>query len=255
MILHLLAFVSVAHAEDEPAWLTARVSGVLSHYDSETQPSNLPGPILNQTVDVGSATGSTLPYGIEFDARVWSDPLGIPYVGVHVQARTSQYEHVYTEFAEGVEITANDALNHIDVDFLGRYPVSFDEHRLWVAGGVGFRAEDFLVLEGCLAPGCELALVDIPRTSWGLRAEASAEMFGHFGALIGYRADFVADVQHAAHLADLELSYIFADHISIHLGGAYLQRFTRLLGANSGVVRADINDSQWILKLGVGARY
>jgi hypothetical protein len=230
-------------------WFRLRASGVGSQYRYEQSPSDSPGPLLPTKLAVGrgDAGGPAAPLGGEFDLRAWGDSLGVPYVGVHGQARFSRYG-VQAEAFGG---TANDILPSVNIDVLGRYPLDLAGDRYWVGAKAGFHYTDFLSYQGCLEPGCQVRTTPVPVAGLGLGGELGAEI-GPLYVVGGYTLGLANASKPYANAVDLNVGYAFVDHFFADLGFGMLTRQVVLQGTESGLDRGALTDSQLMLELGVG---
>jgi hypothetical protein len=230
-------------------WFRVRASGVGSQYRYEQSPSDEPGPLLPTTLAVGrgDAGGPAAPLGGELDLRAWGDALGVPYVGVHSQARFSRYG-VQAEAFGGV---ASDILPSVNLDLVGRYPLDLAGDRYWVGAKAGFHYTDFLTYNGCLEPGCQVRTLPVGVAGLGLGGELGAEI-GDLFVIGGYTLGLANGSKPYANAIDLNVGYAFVDHVFADLGFGMLTRQVVLQGTESGLERGALTDSQLMLELGVG---
>lgn len=232
----------------ERRWFRGRLSALASSYLYEQAPSSEPGPLLPSRLAVGGADGGNpaYPTGGELDLRAWGDPLDLPWLGAHGQVRLASYGIQSSAFDRVVK----DVLANVEVDLLGRYPFEAGGNAFWVGGKLGFHYNDFVMFTGCVDASCAIGYEAVTVPGIGLGPEVGAEL-GALHLLAGYTAGF-ASLRPYAHGVDLNAGYEFLDGVFADLGFSALTRSVVLQGADSGIDRGVITDSQIMGKLGIG---
>ncbi|MEQ1505607.1 MAG: invasin domain 3-containing protein, partial [Myxococcota bacterium] len=234
-------------------WFRARISGIASTYRYAQSPSDAPGPLLPSRLAVGGPDGGSpaSPVGGELDLRMWGDGIELPALGVHGQVRLSSYGIAAAVFDD----VARDALTNVEIDLLARYPFDVAGDRYWVGGKAGFHYNDFLLFTGCLDVGCTVAYEPVTIPGLGIGAELGAEV-GDLYLVGGYTLGLAQGSEPYSNGLDVDLGYEFVDAgvggLFADLGFSMLTRSVVLEGQDSGLARGSLDDSQMMVKLGVG---
>lgn len=232
-------------------WFRGRLSGIGSTYRYAQVPSASPGPLLTAALRVGGPDGGSAatPVGGEVDLRAWGDAIDAPYLGLHARARFASYGIASTAF-DGV---ARDVLNNVDVEFAGRLPFDLltGGDRYWVGAKLGFAYSDFLLFTGCLDQGCVVAYEPIGVAGLGFGPEFGVELDA-FHLIGGYTVGLASGSEPYSNAFDVEAGYEVVERVYVDLGVGVTSRTVVLQGADSGLARGQLTDSQMMAKLGVG---
>ena len=229
-------------------WLRGRVSGVVSSYRYQQTPAADPGGLLPSTLTFGGDGGAAAsPAGIEADLRAWLDEVGVPYLGFHGKLRSSWY----AVEADIFDAPASDSLLTLGFDVVGRYPFDTAGDRFWIGAKAGVAYDDFILFEGCLDPSCTLEYSSLGVASLTLGPELGAEM-GPLFLVAGYGFGLANFSQPYRHAVDVNLGVHFIDNAFVDVGFSSVSRRVDLLGADSGVQRGELSDSQMLGTFGVG---
>ena len=235
-------------AEVDAPWLRARASGLLSTYRFQQVPGADSGGLLPTTLSVGGDGGAAAsPAGFEVDARVWLDEANLPYLGFHGKVRSS----FYAVDAAFFDAPAQDTLLATSFDVVGRYPFDTAGDRFWIGAKVGFAYDDFILFEGCLEPSCtlEYSSLGVPGLAFG--PELGAEV-GRLFLVAGYGFGLANFSQPYRHAVDVNVGVHIVDAFFVDAGFGSVSRRVDLLGADTGLQRGELNDSQMLGTLGVG---
>jgi len=234
--------------EVDVPWLRVRGSAMVSSYRYQQVPSADPGSLLPSTLTVGGDGGAAAsPAGFEGDARVWLDEVGVPYLGFHSRIRSGWY----AVEAEIFDTPARDSLLSVGFDVVGRYPFDTAGDRFWVGAKAGVAYDDFVLFEGCLEPDCTLEYSTLGVPSLTLGPELGAEV-GRLFLVGGYGFGLANFAQPYRHAVEVDLGVHLVDAVFLDVGFSSVSRRVDLLGADSGVRRGEVNDSQMIGTFGVG---
>jgi hypothetical protein len=207
----------------------------------------LPSRLVVGGPDGGSAA---LPVGGEIDVRAWADQADLPYLGGHAQFRMGSYGISSSSFSA----VARDVLTNTELDLLGRYPVDVNGERYWIGAKVGVHDNDFMAFEGCLDPGCQIDTSPVNVVGLALGAEVGADV-GPVSFVGGYTLGLAQFSQPYSNALDLDLGYAVAGPVYVDAGFSMLARSIVLKGADTGLDRGSLNDSQAIFKLGAGVAF
>jgi hypothetical protein len=230
-------------------WLRARGSGVAGTYRFTQAPSSSPGPVLPAVFAVGGPDGGSAatPVGGEGDLRVWLDPLGAPWLGVHGQVRAAGYSVASEAFSN----EAADSLVYTTVDVVGRYPFGLGGDTVWVGAKVGYQYSDLLTFQGDLTPGSTVRFVGVPVHGLGLGPEVGAEL-GPVHLVAGYALGLAGGTRPWSNTVDVEAGVELVDHLFVATGLTTVSRDAELAGGESGLTRGTVDDASLQFKLGVG---
>ncbi|NCG21575.1 MAG: hypothetical protein GWP91_21385, partial [Rhodobacterales bacterium] len=233
-----------AEASDH-RWLRAKASAVVGLYSYAQRPSPDPGPILANSLVVGDGSSPATPVGFEVAGRAYHPD--IPYVGGQVSFRTANYSIASAAFSE----PATDWLYDIQANILGRFPFDVGSDQYWVGGKAGFHYDDFMIFTGCLDPGCQVNFDPLALAGLGLGAEVGAEI-GDLFFVGGYTHGLAQGTVPYSSTVDAEIGYEVIENGFVDVGFNWIDRVVLLQGADSGIERGQVSDSQMVFKLGVG---
>ncbi len=219
-----------------------------SSYTYEQAPSEDHGPVLPQPLSVGGDGGGSpaAPMGFQLGARSWL----IDYVGVSANFRSTYYAIQAAQFSQ----PAPDWLYDADVSVHARYPFDVGQDQFWIGAKAGYRYNDFLLFTGCLDDGCTVNFEALGVHGLGLGGELGAELSDFF--LVGGYTHGLANFSTPySSSVDVDLGWAFIEHVYANLGFTSSSRSVLLEGADSGVTRGELNDSQLVFRGGVGVQF
>lgn len=230
---------------DRP-WLRWRFSFLVGTYQYEQTPSATPGGVLDAPLGWGGARGGApIPMGLDTQLRLFIPQ--VPYLGLDAQFRYSRY----AVSSDAFSADAVDNLFFASADVVGRIPIRAGRSVIHLGLKAGFRFDDFVTFHGCAASGCSVTYQPLRLPGLDAGLELGAE-FGPVYLVASSEAGFAyARVPYAVN-ADLNLGWNFVKNAFLDVGFAYVKRQTELEGADSGVVRATIDDQQIMGTVGVG---
>ncbi len=236
----------------ERPWLRARASFVLSSYVYSQTPTTDPGPLLPDALAVGGDTGgrAATPLGAELDATGWFDVIDLLDVGFHANFRMTRYAIASSAFSDPI----SDSLYNIEVDAAARVPIAIGSDQLHAGIRAGFKYDDFMVFRGCLDPGCtvDYGPVGVPALALGLEIGAEIEKAYIVAALTEGFGNFT---QFYSTTVDANVGYNFHRNVFADVGFTGVFRSVDLQGADSGLTRGSLADSQIMAKAGVGVSF
>ena len=121
----------------------------------------------------------------------------------------------------------------------------------WVGGKAGFHYDDFMIFTGCLDPGCQVNFDPLALAGLGLGAEVGAEI-GDLFFVGGYTHGLAQGTVPYSSTVDAEIGYEVIENGFVDVGFNWIDRVVLLQGADSGIERGQVSDSQMVFKLGVG---
>jgi hypothetical protein len=232
---------------DHP-WVRAGAQFAGSTYTYEQAPSEDPGPVLPQPLSVGGEGGGTpaAPMGAQLGARAWF----VDYFGASATFRSTWYAIQAANFNE----PAPDWLYDADVSVHARYPFDVGDDQFWLGAKAGYRYNDFLLFTGCFDDGCIVSFEALGVHGLGVGGELGAEV-GPFFLLGGYTHGLANFSTPYSSTVDVDLGWAFVEHVFADIGFTSSSRSVTLQGADSGLTRGEIRDSQLVFRGGVGVQF
>jgi hypothetical protein len=174
---------------------------------------------------------------------------GVEVVGLRVRGRMTRYGIAASIF----EGQALDWLVDSSIDVMGRYTMPLSFGSVWAGGHVGLRYDDFMIFTGCLDDGCSVGFEPLTVPGLGLGLDVGVDL-GQAVVSAEYTQGFARFQVPYASSVELRGAYRLDERWSIDLGLVSIARSVILEGADSGLERGTLDDSQRILELGVGFR-
>lgn len=232
----------------EHPWVRAGAMFAGSSYTYEQAPSDDPGPVLPQPLSVGGEGGGTpaAPMGAQLGARAWF----VDYFGASATFRSTYYAIQAAQFNE----PAPDWLYDADVSLHARYPFDVGSDQFWLGAKAGYRYNDFLLFTGCLDDGCTVNFEALGVHGLGVGGELGAEI-GPFFLVAAYTHGLANFATPYSSTVDVDLGWAFVEHVFADIGFSSSSRSVTLEGADSGVTRGEIADSQLVFRGGVGVQF
>lgn len=226
-----------------------RVGFLVGTYQYEQSPSEDPGELLPQSIGWGGERGGApTPVGFEAGFRGFL-PMA-KWVGLDAAFRYSRYEVSSANFSN----PAVDNLFALRASLIGRAPIKVGRDEIAIGARVGFRWDDFITFRGRTDPGSTVSYEPLGLAGLDVGLDLGAEFWKMYLTAAGSAGLANGSVPYAGN-ADVHLGWNVVKWFFIDLGFGYQYRSLEIEGADSGVVRATLQDQQILGTVGVGASF